>query len=147
MSSYVHGLRSVLQGVALPYGYTVTVWSSGQELIHVRGVPPVWEVFLFATGAVSAYAVLRGVTPAPAGEAAPQIGSTPSGGRALAIQIVAIGSAIGAVTLLALMDSWITWPLGGFAATALYLAVASIEPALRAAGRTGSRSQRVGPAS
>lgn len=51
------------------------------------------------------------------------------------------------MTLLALMDSWITWPLGGFAATALYLAVASIEPALRAASRTGSGSQRVGPAS
>ena len=63
------------------------------------------------------------------------------------IQAAAIGAAIGTVTLLALMDSWITWPLGGFAATALYLAVASIEPALRAAGRTGSRSQRVGPAS
>jgi hypothetical protein len=87
MSSYVHGLRSVLQGVALPYGYTVTVWSSGQELIHVRGVPPVWEVFLFAAGAVSAYATLRGVTPAPAADAAPQIGSTPSGGRALVIQV------------------------------------------------------------
>ena len=30
------------------------------------------------------------------------------------------------------LDAWITWPLGGFAATAVYLAVTSFEPALLA---------------
>ena len=135
--SYVHGLRSVLQTVALPYGYTVTVWSTGQELIHLRGMPPVWEVFLFAAGAVAAFAALRGLTPEPAGNAAPALGSTPRGVRALTIQVAAIGSAVGVATLVGLLDSWIAWPLGGFTATTLYLTVASLEPALRAAPETG----------
>ena len=130
---YRHGLRSVLQTVALPYGYTVTVWSSGQELIHARGMPPVWEVFLFAAGAVAGFAALRAVARDPAGDGAPPIGSTPRGGQAVVIQIAAIGAAVGAATLIGLIDSAVAWPLAGFAATALYLAAVSLEPALRAA--------------
>jgi hypothetical protein len=43
---------------AAPYGYTLTVWSSGALLIHFRRAPTVWEVFLFLTGAVIAFATL-----------------------------------------------------------------------------------------
>jgi hypothetical protein len=130
---YVHGLRSVLQGVALPYGYTVTVWSSGQEVIHLRGMPLVWEVFLFAAGAVCGYGALRALAPDPADEAAPPIGAAPRGRLAVLIQIAAIGAAVGAATLIGRIDSSVAWPLVGFSATTLYLAVVSLEPALRAA--------------
>jgi hypothetical protein len=129
---YVSGLRSVVQTVALPYGYTVTVWSSGQELIHRRGMPRAWEVFLFAAGAVLGFASLRALTRSEAG-AAPELGSTPRGARAVLIQIVALAAAIGSATLIGLVASPVAWPLAGFAATSLYLAVVALEPALRRA--------------
>ena len=129
---YLYGLRSVLQGVALPYGYTVTVWSSGQEVIHLRGMPLVWQVFLFAAGAVGGYAALRALAPDPAGDAAPTLGATPRGARAVLIQVAALGAAVGSATLIGRIHSSLAWPLVGFSATALYLAVVSLEPALRA---------------
>ena len=129
--AYVHGLRVVLRDVTLPYGYTVTVWSSGQVLIHHRGMPPVWMVFLFAGGAVAAFATLRALTPDPSGETAPQVGSTPHGARAVVIQAGAIGAAVGAAALVGLIPSTVAWPLGGFAATAVYLCGLSVESALR----------------
>lgn len=128
----MRGLRSVLRVVALPYGYTITVWSSGQELIHHRGMPPVWDVFLFAAGAVAGFAALRVVVGGADEDPAPPRGAAPSA-RALVIQVAAIGAALGAATLIGLIDSGVAWPLGGFAATALYLAVIALEPALRAA--------------
>jgi hypothetical protein len=130
---YLFGLRSVVQTVALPYGYTVTVWSSGQELIHRMGTPRAWEVFLFAAGAVVGFASLRALTRDSSGGAPPQLGSTLHGVRAVLIQIIAIGAAIGSATLIGLVASTVAWPLGGFAATALYLAVVALEPALRCA--------------
>ena len=43
---------------AAPYGYTITVWSSGAVLIHFRHLSTVWESFLFVASAVGAFAVL-----------------------------------------------------------------------------------------
>jgi hypothetical protein len=128
---YLSGLRSVVQTVALPYGYTVTVWSSGQELIHRRGMPRAWEVFLFAAGAVVGFASLRALTRVSGASAAPRVGSTPDGARGVLIQIIAIGAAVGSATLIGRVASAVVWPFGGYAATALYLAVVALEPALR----------------
>jgi hypothetical protein len=36
----------VLRGSAVPYGYTLTVWTSGMMLTRQRGMPSVGEVFL-----------------------------------------------------------------------------------------------------
>jgi hypothetical protein len=33
---------------ATPYGYTVSLWSSGALLIHFRGTPNVGDIYLFA---------------------------------------------------------------------------------------------------
>ena len=46
-------LATVLRGAAVPYGYTVTVWTSGMMLTRERGLPSVGEVFLFMFGAVA----------------------------------------------------------------------------------------------
>ena len=129
---YRRGLRSVLQTVALPYGYTITVWSSGQELIHRHGMPPVGDVFLFAAGAVAGFAALRVFIPHATGEEPlPQVAGPPSA-RAVLIQVAAIGAALGAATLSGLIDSGFAWPVGGFAATELYFAIIALEPTLRA---------------
>jgi hypothetical protein len=49
---------TMVSSSAAPYGYTLTVWSSGALLIHFRHAPTVWEVFLFLFGAVVAFAAL-----------------------------------------------------------------------------------------
>ena len=51
---YLSALATVLRGSALPYGYTITVWTSGMMLTHERGLPSVGEVFLFIVGAFQA---------------------------------------------------------------------------------------------
>lgn len=48
----------MLRGSALPYGYTITVWTSGMMLTHERGLPSVGEVFLLIVGAVAGFALL-----------------------------------------------------------------------------------------
>ena len=111
-----------------PYGYTVTIWTSGGVLIHSRGAPSAIDALLFMLGAVSGYASVG-------------IGSfgTP---RARALEVrppaiwagfhfLGIGAAIGAATLIAhVVDSTAAWPLGGFAVTAIYLLVLAAQLAL-----------------
>ena len=55
---YLSALATVLRGSALPYGYTITVWTSGMMLTHERGLPSVGEVFLLIVGAVAGFALL-----------------------------------------------------------------------------------------
>ena len=42
-------------------------------------------------------------------------------------QFLAVGAALGTATLVALLHSAVTWPLAAFAATAIYLGVATFE--------------------
>jgi hypothetical protein len=125
MSGYASALAAVLRGSALPYGYTVTVWTSGMVLTRERGTPPVGDVFLFMAGAVLAFGLLATVIRLS--------GSRPLEPPASALRktgmahFLAVGAALGAAALIAMIHSGIAWPLGAFAATATYLALASIE--------------------
>jgi hypothetical protein len=111
-----------------PYGYTVTIWTSGGVLIHSRGAPSSIEALLFMLGAVSGYASVGIVS----------FGS--AGARALTVNppaiwagfhVIGIGMAIGAATLVAEgVDGTAAWPLGGFAVTAIYLLVLAAQLAL-----------------
>lgn len=53
--AYLRALETALHGAGLPYGYAVTVWSTGAALISARGPPSVGHLFLFAAGAAGAY--------------------------------------------------------------------------------------------
>jgi hypothetical protein len=43
---------------AAPYGYTVSVWSTGGLLMHDHGTPHTHDVFAFAAGALAGFALL-----------------------------------------------------------------------------------------
>ena len=129
-SAYLRALETALHGAGLPYGYAITVWSTGAVLIGAQGTPSVGRVFLFAAGAASAYGVLRFLTQAAEGEAGTQLTRSPHLIRAGAIHVAAIGLAIGAAALIARIESALAWPLATFAATLLYLGVSSVEKAL-----------------
>ena len=129
-SAYLRALETALHGAGLPYGYAVTVWSTGAVLVGAQGTPSVGRVFLFACGAAGAYGLLRLLTQATEGEAGTQLTRSPHLIRAGAIHVAAIGLAIGAAALLARIESVLAWPLATFAATVLYLGISSVEKAL-----------------
>lgn len=126
---------TMVSASAAPYGYTITVWSTGAMLIHFRHLPSVWEIFLFMAGAVAAFATLwlagRGAIeqsrPLPQGAA-----------RALAgaLDAFAVGLAVGAAALIAMIPSWVAWPLAAFGATGVYIVAASVQLALAETQRT-----------
>jgi hypothetical protein len=120
---------TIVSASAAPYGYTLTIWSSGALLMHYRGAPTVAEIFLFIAGAIAAFAGmwLVGRT------AIEQAGQLPQGtvrGRAGSLDLFSVGLAAAAGCLIAMIPGWTAWPLAAFGATAVYLLAASAQLAL-----------------
>lgn len=124
--------QATLEASALPYGYTLTIFSSGTLLSRVRGAPSVPDIFLFVAGGIAAFVALGAVValarrehkPVPAHRAAPLL----SGGLAW----IGAGGAVGASALVAEIPSAIAWPAGSFVATSAFLVGASLQLALAA---------------
>ncbi|HEX3317239.1 MAG TPA: hypothetical protein VHR88_04425 [Solirubrobacteraceae bacterium] len=114
---------------AAPYGYTISVWSSGAVLIHFRGPPNVGDVFGFAAGALAGFTVL-GLFVHRCLRATEAVHSSTERTLAGVLHWFAIGAALGAVALIAEIPSWVAWPLGMFTATTVYLVGASLQLAL-----------------
>jgi len=114
---------------AAPYGYTLTVWSSGALLIHFRHAPTVWEVFLFLFGAVVAFAALWLFCRGPI-EASDPVSQQSARALAGALDLFAVGAAVGTAALLSMIPSWVAWPLTSLGATTIYMAGASIQLAV-----------------
>ncbi len=112
-----------------PYGYTLTIWTSGAVLTHARGVPTSADALLFMVGAVAGFALVGLVA---FGRHTARVGSDARQPALWAgFHVPSIGAAIGAATLIAhLLEDPGAWPLGGFAATAIYLLVLSAQLAL-----------------
>jgi hypothetical protein len=95
-------------------------------LMGSHGVPQVAEVFAFVAGAVAGFGVTALVAQRTLGRvelldvAADRI-------LAGALDVLAVGGAVGTVALLAEIHSWGAWPLSAFAATALYLLMESLQ--------------------
>lgn len=117
---------TVISTSAAPYGYTLTIWSTGALLLHYRHSPSVAEIFLFIAGAIGAFAWLS-LLGQPTIEKADPLRS--AGVRALAgsFDLFAVGLAAGAGALLAMVPGWSAWPLAGFGATGVYLLAASAQ--------------------
>lgn len=131
-SDYRRAMVTMLEASAAPYGYTVTMWSSGAVAVHLRGSPGLLEIALFAGGAVVAFALLavllrpaaRDISPLPPGPSRLVAGS---------VDFLAVGLAVGVAGLAALIPTQPAWALVSFVATALYLLIASLQLALAAA--------------
>nr|MBA3747274.1 hypothetical protein [Solirubrobacterales bacterium] len=134
-TTWLRALATALHGAGLPYGYAITVWSTGTVLVDAYGPASVGHVFLFAAGATSAYGCLRFLTETVEGEAGTALTRSPHLVRAGAIHVLAIVLAITAAALIAQIDRTVSWPLAPFAATVLYLSVSSLEMALLARER------------
>ncbi len=121
MKGYRAHLQSAVAASAAPYGYTLTIWTSGAVTTHDMGVPTAWQALLFLFGAVAGF----GITSAIAYGAPTQIFVSRTHGFVRlwgAFHLFSVGLAIAAVALIVeLVDSSIVWLLVGLVATVTYL--------------------------
>lgn len=112
-----------------PYGYTLTIWTSGAVLTHARGIPTTVDALLFMLGAVVGFAL---VGAASFGRLTARVRVEAREPALWAgFHVFSIGVAIGIATLIAhLLENRAAWPLGGFAATTIYLVVLAAQLAL-----------------
>jgi hypothetical protein len=121
-----------VRSAGLPYGYTVTMWSSGQVLIHFHGTPNLGLVALFAGGALLGYGILQLATQSPGEAPELHLGGSPTWLRGGPIQALAVATTL--VTVAAagwLLSPALSWILGGMATVLGYLGVTGIEYALQ----------------
>lgn len=140
---YRPALRTAVAVSAAPYGYTLTIWTSGAVLSHTRGIPGAGDALLFLVGAVGAYAVIGGLAFGGFSEH-----FSPEPARSViwgGLHFLSVGLAIGAASLVArFVHHDAAWPVGGFAVTAIYLLVSASQLALAHASRLGGPEPRGG---
>lgn len=119
-------LGTIVSASAAPYGFTVSLWSSGALLIHFRGDPNVGDVYLFAAGALIGFALV-GITARPALQLSRPIEVAPDRVLAGALNWFSVGAATGVVALIAQIPSWVAWPTCSLAATALFMLCSSVQ--------------------
>lgn len=125
---YTRALTTVVGRSAIPYGYTLTIWTSGAVLERSHGTPAVGDTLLFLIGAFAGFAVL-GVLSQRANEPPLSPGRRDLIQTGL-VQILAVGLALGAAALVAQIHSFAAWPIGGLVATLVYLGIAALELAM-----------------
>jgi hypothetical protein len=112
-------LHLVLERSALPYGYTLTVWSSGAMLMHRHGTPRPVDVFLFLLGGVLGFAAIN---LAARGLPAEPLQPTPRRMHVTgALQALSVLIAVAVADLVAEISGEAAWPVGSFAATSTFL--------------------------
>ena len=116
-------MQAAVATSAAPYGYTLTVWTSGAVTMHSQGIPSTLEALLFLAGAVAGFAVVGAAahgSPAEVLRASPDTRVRLWGG----FHLPSVGIAIGAAALIGeLAEAELAWALVGFAATSIYLVV------------------------
>ena len=127
LDHYRNRLRVTLGSSAAPYGYTLATWTSGAVLTNARGVPNVAAALTFMVGAILGFAFVGalafgGVTK----HFERDHGETPLVWGSFHFLSVAV--AIGGAWLVSyFVEGFLSWPLGGFVATSVYLLVAGAE--------------------
>jgi hypothetical protein len=117
---YRRALQGATAASAAPYGYTLTVWTSGGVIAHHRGIPDGLGAALFMVGAVLGFALVGLFAYGGIGPMRPAAPAPFSLWQAL--HFLSVGAAIGAADLVArLVDAQVAWLLGGLVATLLYL--------------------------
>ncbi len=119
-------LRTTVATSALPYGYTLTIWTTGAILSHARGIPDTGQALLLLVGAVAAYALVGGIA---FGGLSEQLAPPPSRAAVWgALHLVSVGAAIAAATVVAhTVTGIVVWPLDGFLVTAVYLLASALQ--------------------
>lgn len=140
--SYRGSLADVVGSVGIPYGYTLTIWSTGALCIGRFGLPHPGEVFLFAAGGTVAYALLACLV-RRWGTVASGRDRAPLGENAVAFPVL-----VAVFGFDRLVEArWLSFVLSSFVATLGYLlGLAVLVAWLGARRRRGSPGSPPGPA-
>ncbi|HEX6311950.1 MAG TPA: hypothetical protein VF152_10010, partial [Acidimicrobiia bacterium] len=116
---------------------SVMITASAASLVYYTGTARPWELFLFAAGAIAGFtlveaSVSRGfryrLRPEPSDVVA--LGS--------ALSFASVGLGLGTAVLVGVvLDSWLIWPAGAFAATIVYVLASGVEISLAERARRG----------
>lgn len=122
-------LGTIVSASATPYGYTISLWSSGALLIRLHGLPTVAEIYLFLTGALAGFSLVGLFAH---GALRTRVPVSPGQGHVLTglLHWFSVGLAVGSVALVAEVPTWIAWFLGSLIATSVYLLATSLQLAL-----------------
>jgi hypothetical protein len=120
MERFRANLRWVVGASATPYGYTLTVWTTGAIVAHHHGLPDEVGALGFAAGAVLAFAFAGVLAHGHLGKV--ETPEFPGFSLWQVLHLAGLAAAIliaSAVSRLA--DGELVWPIAGFTATAIYL--------------------------
>ena len=125
-SSYPAALRTTLRQTAAAYGYTLSIAASISAMTAIRGTPGEASLFLFAGGALGAFALLEGVlhiARVPPDDS-PEVAFPLAG----ALNFLSVPAAIAAVVGVAhAVDSPLAWLIAGTMATGIYMPVVALQ--------------------
>ena len=143
---YKSALRVTVASSAAPYGYTLTIWTSGAVLSHAQGIPNAGEALLLLAGAVAAYALVGGLA---FGGLSEQL--VPEPARAVVwggLHLVSVALAIGAASLVA---HFVKTPQHGssaaFWSTGVYLVASAAQLTIALATARGPQTASPEPGS
>lgn len=116
-------LQTAVASSAAPYGYTLTIWTSGAVITHAQGLPTGLEAILFLLGAVAGFFVVGALAHgSPSGFLLP-----PESTRVRlwgGFHLPSVGLAIaGAALVSELVHNSLAWFLVGLVVTSIYLTV------------------------
>jgi hypothetical protein len=124
---YRRGLHASVRNNASAYGFSVTITASFGLLTSALGTPTAPEIFAFAGGAVAAFALVefalslgyrRDLEDEP-----PNVKDVGSSVSVLSVGLAMAGTfAVGRI-----LGGFAAWPVGSFAATAVYLLLFGVE--------------------
>ncbi len=126
LAGYRSGLRGVVGASATAYGYTLTVGPTSMLLTGAYGTPKPFEVLLFCSGAILAFALVGALA---FGGVRGYYGDSPKKIQLWgSFHFLSVGLAVGAAYLVGTYaPDALGWPAGAFAATATYLIVVGFE--------------------
>lgn len=138
LGDYRSGLRSVVGASATAYGYTLTVGPTSMLLTHAYGPPEPFEVLLFCSGAILAFALVGALA---FGGVRGQFGEPPKKIQLWgSFHFLSVGLAVGVAYVVGShAPDVVGWPAGAFGATATYLIVVGFENAAADLERSRSR--------
>ena len=137
-------LRAATSASAVPYGYTITIWSSGTVSVDVLGVPNLGRVLLFMAGAVAGFVAVKGAAFGTAGMV-----TRAAGAESLSLWGFAHWLSAGTAIVLVwaadhVFGETLSWAVAGFLATSVYLVLNAAQTTLAARGLGGAAGTRAG---
>jgi len=121
-------LQTTIAAAAAPYGYTLTVWTSGAVLMHEHDVPTAVDALLFMAGAVAGFTLVGAFAYGGTGR---RTGTVPVPFSLWhSFHLLAVGGAIGVAVAASRLSGDAAWAVGGFAATVVYLLGAGLQQCL-----------------